>query len=63
MSTKENKPKKKYVYIVEDAPMQGMKDFGIMGVYSSKKRAKEAVGKSWLTINRYELNPNELKPK
>ena len=47
---------KQFVYILIDAPSQGMRDNGVMGVYTTLELAEKAKGDRWISIVKIELN-------
>ena len=47
---------KQFVYILIDAPSQGMRDNGVMGVYTTLELAEKAKGDRWISIVKIELD-------
>ena len=47
---------KQFIYILIDAPTQGMCDNGVIGVYTTLELAEKAKGDRWINIVKVELN-------
>ncbi len=50
------KKEKEFIYILIDAPSQGMRDNGVMGVYTTLELAEKAKGDRWISIVKIDLN-------
>ncbi len=53
---KEIEQNSREVLCVLDAGGQGMRDVGLMGVFDSKEKVVEAIGKSWCSVRKLEIN-------